>query len=119
MNKPKIRWIRILVGGLLAEASVFVVVIPVNWVGGQHALLYAVPPTCLATCFLFAVWVGRALDSRFVFHGALVGVVAVLLYVAMTLARPEPVAYLVANGLKILGGAGGGLVAGMRRPATQ
>jgi hypothetical protein len=35
--------------------------------------------------------------------------------VALMLARPEPFAYLVAHGLKILGGVGGGLVAGRRR----
>jgi hypothetical protein len=118
MDTPKIRWIRILIGGLLAEASVFAVVIPINLAAGQHALLYAVPPACLIACFLFGMWVGRGLESRLVLHGALVGVVAVLLYVAMTLARPEPVAYLVANGLKIVGGAGGGLASGVRR-ATQ
>jgi hypothetical protein len=69
----------------------------------------------LVTCFLFALWVGRRLTSRFILHGVLVGVVATLLYVALTLARPEPFAYLVAHGLKILGGVGGGFVAGRRR----
>jgi hypothetical protein len=51
----------------------------------------------------------------FILHGALVGVVATLLYVAPTLARPEPFAYLVAHGLKILKGAGGSFVSGRRR----
>jgi len=31
---------------------------------GQHALLYAAPPASLVTCFLFALWVGRRVDSR-------------------------------------------------------
>jgi hypothetical protein len=38
-------------------------------------------------------------------HGALVGVVATLLYVALTLAWPGPFSYLAAHGLKILEGA--------------
>ena len=44
--------------------------------------------------------------------------VATLLYVGLTLGSPEPFAYLVAHGLKILGGVGGGAFAGSRRAAT-
>src|SRR5215471_18143404 len=114
----RIHWTRVLIGGFLAEASVFALVIPVYMIAGQHALLYAAPLASLVMCFLFAVWVGRGLESRFVLHGILVGVVATLLYLGLTLARPEPFAYLVAHGLKILGGAGGGFVAGRRRAAA-
>lgn len=92
-----IHWLRVLIGGFLAEASVFAVVIPVLVISGQHALLYAAPPASLVMCFLFALWVGRRIESRFVLHGMLVGVVATLLYVGLTLARPEPFAYLVAH----------------------
>jgi hypothetical protein len=117
-TSTRIHWIRVLIGGFLAEASVFALVIPVFMISGQHALLYAAPSASLVMCFLFALWVGRRLESRFVLHGMLVGVVATLLYVGLTRARPEPFAYLVAHVLKILGGAGGGLVAGRRRAAT-
>lgn len=110
----RIRWLRVLIGGLLVEASLFAVVIPVLKISGQHALLYVVPVASLVTSFVFALWVGRRIESKFVWHGALVGVVATLLYVGMTLARPEPFAYLVAHGLKILGGAAGGLAAQRR-----
>jgi len=48
-------------------------------------------------------------------HGLLVGVVAMVIYVALTLARPEPVAYLIAHGLKLLGGMAGGWFAGQRK----
>jgi hypothetical protein len=117
-TSTRIHWIRVLIGGFLAEASVFALVIPVFMISGQHALLYAAPSASLVMCFLFALWVGRRLESRFVLHGMLVGVVATLLYVGLTRARPEPFAYLVAHVLKILGGAGGGLAAGRRRAAT-
>ena len=118
-TSARIHWIRALIGGFLAEACLIAVVIPVFKIFGQHALLYVVPPAALVTCFLFALWVGRGLTSRFILHGVLVGVVATLLYVALTLARPEPFAYLVAHGLKILGGVGGGFVAGRgRAPAA-
>ena len=41
-------------------------------------------------------------------HGTLVGVVAALIYVALTRAQPEPFAYIVAHVLKLAGGACGG-----------
>ena len=44
---------------------------------------------------------------------------ATLLYVGLTVGRPEPLAYLVAHVLKILDGAAGGLVAGRRRKAMS
>jgi hypothetical protein len=117
-TSTRIHWMRVLIAGFLAEVSVFALVIPVFKISGQHALIYAAPSASLVMCFLFALWVGRQLESRFVLHGILVGVVATLLYVGLTRGRPEPFAYLVAHGLKILGGAGGGLVAGRRRAAT-
>jgi putative membrane protein (TIGR04086 family) len=115
----RIHWVRVLIGGFLAEVSVIAVVIPVALAYGQHLLPYVAPPASLVMCFLFALWVGRRIDSRFVLHGTLVGVVATLLYVGLTLARPEPFAYVVAHVLKILGGAAGGFVAERRPQATN
>jgi len=58
--------------------------------------------------------VGRGIRSRFTLHGVLVGLVAALIYVGLTRAQPEPLAYVVAHGLKLLGGACGGFVAARR-----
>jgi putative membrane protein (TIGR04086 family) len=110
----RIHWARVAVGGFLAEVAVFVALVPVFLLFGQRALPYAAPVASLVMMFLFAVWVGRRIESRFVLHGVLVGIVATLLYVALTLAQPEPFMYLVAHGLKIVGGAAGGFVAGRR-----
>jgi putative membrane protein (TIGR04086 family) len=111
--------VRILIGGFLAEGSVIAVVIPSFLLHGQRAVTYAALSGSLLMCFLFALWVGRRVDLRLVLHGILVGVVATLLYVALTRGRPEPPAYLVAHVLKILGGAAGGFVAERRRKATS
>jgi hypothetical protein len=115
----RIRWWRVLIGGFLAEVSVIAFVIPVALAYGQHALLYVAPPVSLVMCFLFALWVGRGVDSNFVWHGMLVGVVATLLYVGLTLARPEPIPYLVAHVLKILGGGAGGFLSSRRPRVTS
>ena len=118
-NVTKIHWVRVLIGGVLAEVSVIAVVINVFFLFGQRALPYAAVPASPVMCFLFALWVGRRVNSRLVLHGALVGVVATLFYVGLTLGRPEPPAYLVAHVLKILGGAAGGFVVERRRKAMN
>jgi hypothetical protein len=109
-----VHWVRILIGGFLAEALLILIVIPINMKFGQTPLLWIAPVGSLVTCFLFAWWVGRGISSRYVLHGVLVGVVAMLIYLALTRLQPEPFAYVIAHGLKLLGGAGGGLVAGRR-----
>ncbi len=111
----RVHWIRILVGGFLAEALLILIVIPINMKFGQTPLLYVAPIGSLMTCFLFAWWVGRGIESRFVLHGVLVGVVAMLIYLGLTRLQPEPFAYVIAHGLKLLGGAGGGWLAERRR----
>jgi putative membrane protein (TIGR04086 family) len=111
-SRERIHWVRILVGGFLAEALLIVLVIPIAIKWGQHPLLYVAPVGSLLTCFVFGLWVGRGVQSRFLVHGLLVGVVAAVIYVALTLARPEPMAYVIAHGLKLLGGTAGGWFAG-------
>lgn len=106
-----IQWVRILIGGLLAEVAVIAVVVPISLAVGQRSLLYTAPVASLVACFLLAAWVGRGVSSRFVLQGALVGVVATLVYLGLTRAQPEPSAYVLAHVLKILGGAAGGFVA--------
>src|ERR1039458_969082 len=108
----RLHWVRILIGGFLAEALLILIVIPINVKFGQHPLLYVAPVGSLLTCLALAWWVGRGIEARFVVHGLLVGVVAMLIYIALTRAQPEPFAYVLAHGLKLLGGVCGGLLAG-------
>ena len=113
-----IRWGWILLGGFLAELAVFVLVIPLSLLAGQESLVYSAPPASFVATFAFGFWIARKAPSRsYVLHGALVGVVAMVLYIGMTLGRPEPIAYIVAHVLKVLGGIAGGFAAS--RAATR
>ena len=103
----RIHWVRVLIGGLLVEASIFAVVIPVLKISGQRALLYVVPVTSFVMSLVFGIWVGRRVESRFVLHGMLVGIVATLLYVGMTQAHSEPFAYLPRPWIETDGRCGG------------
>ena len=120
MDTPAgINWLRILLAGFLVEVSVIAIVLPIAFLFGKNTLPYSAPAASLLACFVFAAWVGRRLTSRFVLHGILVGLVATLIYVALTRGAPEPPAYLFAHALKLLGGAAGGLVAARRQKLTQ
>ena len=111
MSSTTIHWGRILLGGLLAEVALIIAIVPLSLRFGDTFLHYTAPPGSFVTCFLGALWVCRRTESRFILQGTLVGVVAALIYVALTRAQPEPFVYLVAHGLKLAGGACGGFVA--------
>jgi hypothetical protein len=115
----KIHWVRVLIAGVLAEVAVFLVVFPTLHFFGQQAFLVSILIASAMMPFLFALWVGRHIDSRFVLHGAFVGLVAALFYVALTRGQPEPQLYLIAHGLKVIGGAAGGFVAAQRKATAQ
>jgi len=115
MTNTTIQWARILLGGLLAEAALIVAIVPLGLRLGDNFLHYTAPPGSFVMCFLGALWVCRRIESRFILHGTLVGVVAALTYVALTRGQPEPLAYIVAHALKLVGGACGGLVAQRRQ----
>jgi len=116
MKRKQLRVGRILLGGFLAELTVFAVVFPVLYLLGQRAFLASILIASALMPFIFAVWVCRGLESRFVLHGALVGLVAALIYLIIAWGQPQPLLYKVAHALKIVGGAAGGVVASRRRP---
>src|SRR6266852_6616116 len=118
MNRARMHWGRILLGGLLAEVALIVAIVPLGLRLGDNFLHYTAPPGSFVMCFLGALWVGRRIESRFILHGTLVGVAAALIYVALTRAQPEPFAYIVAHARKLVGGARGGFVAQRRRSTS-
>lgn len=108
-----------MIGGFAAEIALIVGIVPAGLRLGETFLHYTAGPGSFLTCFLAALWVGRRVQSRFLLHGALVGVVAAVIYVALTHAQPEPLAYVIAHALKLLGGACGGFVAMRRQPGAE
>ena len=112
------RWGWILLGGFLAELAIFIIAIPLSFLLGQESLLYSAPAASFAAAFAFGLWVARRAGQRHVLHGTLVGVAAMLIYIGMSLGQPEPIAYVIAHVLKVLGGAAGGFFA-MRRTTAN
>ena len=109
-----LHWGRVMAGGIGAELAVFAIVFPVLHFFGQTAFLASILVSSAALPFLFALWVGRRVESHFVLHGLMVGVVAALMYVIVAWGQPEPLLYKVAHGLKLVGGLLGGVASAHR-----
>jgi len=69
MSNPRIHWIRILLGGLLAEVALILAIVPLGLRLGDNFLHYTAPPGSFIMCFLGALWVGRRIESRFIYMG--------------------------------------------------
>jgi len=119
-------WKRAIIGGILAELLLIVLLLPVLAVIGFDSLSDPnnVPPIVLGvviggsfiTTLLLMQWVAKRVSSRFVIHGAIVGLAAFAVYMIPVIAGggEQPPAYWLAHAMKLLGGMTGGVVAARR-----
>jgi len=117
----RIRWGRVVFAAVAAEVLVILALLAVSAVfkvAGEVAGYYVAPPASAIATFLMVLWVARKLESRFVLHGILVGLVGVALTAGFIFtAKPEDrLMYIVSFVLRIVGGYVGGLVA--QKPAA-
>ncbi len=110
-----VRWGRIVLAAFLMELVLIAIAVPLNLSGAARVNLYVIPPAALIATFAVTVWLGRPIQSKFILHGVLIGVIGTLMYVGLTRGKPEPWQYLVANGLKVVGGVAGGMFLARRR----
>jgi hypothetical protein len=126
----QVHWGRIVVAGFLSEVAVFAIFFllliaatlagvpdvakPMSTLDYIDAIM-----SSFLMVFLFSLWVGKRIESLFVLHGTLVGVVGILLFTIMwvgtTGSLSQPRVYVLAHFLKILGGITGGLLVERRR----
>ena len=112
-----IQWGRVLLGAFLMEVVLIAIALPLFFGGMGRVLVYVIPPAALIATFAITVWLGRRFSSKFVLHGVLIGIVGTLIYIGLTRAQPEPWQYWIAHGLKVVGGAAGGMVLARRQSA--
>jgi hypothetical protein len=92
----------------------------VQWFGSGTASSVVVIGGCFVFMLVGALWVGRKIEARFILHGFLVGVVAVVYYFIRSLpdviSGEYPMNYWEAavggHTPKLLGGIVGGYIAG-------
>jgi len=107
-----IRWGLVIAGALLAEVGIAALVFPVRFLVSEEAFVSSVAPACLAMTIAFGFWAGARARVKPVIHGALVGVVAALVYIVLTIGQTLPPEFVISHFVKVAGGlAGGGLAA--------
>ena len=124
-------WKRAVLGGILAELLLVVLLLPVVAVIGFESLSDPrnAPPSILVvviggsfvTTLLLMQWVAKRVSSRFVIHGAIVGLAAFTFYMIPVVASggEQPPMYWLAHAMKLLGGMSGGVVAARRSVSRQ
>ena len=134
----RIRWGRIVIGAVLLEAVLIVAAIPLlgfvanplapgaqNASGDYTIFFVSVAVACFVVGALAGWWVARPLSSQFMLHGALTGIVATAIYLAICSIPPTtipavvaaygPFWFFLANGLRIVGATLGANFHGRRR----
>jgi putative membrane protein (TIGR04086 family) len=118
----RINWKRIVVAAICSELLLLVIRFPfLRYDGpGDYALNLL---THFLPLFLGGLWIARKIESRFVLHGVLVGIIGNLLLVIMiplfmfmsAPTKQRVISLLISIPTKILGGAIGAYVGGRRR----
>jgi hypothetical protein len=109
--------LRIVLGAVLIEVALLVVAVPLNMSAqGRSALLAIVVPLCAIAAYLGGWWVARRADGFLLLHGLLTGALAAVMYGGLTWKVTLPTVYVVANYLKLVAGAAGGVTAQLLLP---
>ena len=74
----KIHWLRVVLGALLLEAVLFAVLVPIGFVSATLFLI-AVPIGVFVFGYLVTKWLLKKVSTRFVLHGALIGMAATVI----------------------------------------
>jgi len=116
----RIRWGRVVLAAVAAEAAVTLLIVGFNAIRpefGEWAGYHVAPPASAVATFLMVLWAARKLEAGFVLHGILVGLTGVVLTGGFIFAaKPEDrLMYGVSFVLRIIGGYLGGVVAQRRR----
>mgnify|MGYP001552660548 CR=1 FL=1 len=127
-----IRWLRIILAGVIAEiVPIVILVIVVATMGpgepeadqefAKRFGMYIGPIAGAVAAFVFAIWVARPLSDKLVLHGFLLGAFIALLDAALLVAGSSEFQWIIVfSGLgRIVAGTLGGFVAtraGLRMP---
>ena len=114
----RIHWGRIIAGAIMGEAILIGLAIPMGVYLSERAFVLTVQPAVFAVGFISAYWVARKVKGRHALHGALVAIVATLIYMALianqfsrVVALYGPVLLILGNVLRLLGCVFGALAA--------
>jgi len=124
MNSERLRWWRIVAGAFLLELLLIVALVPPLLIFGPEKVIPFAYPAVFMLGFVVAWWLLRRVAHRTILHGALLGIIATMIYLVLCFTNPDGikavinmyglVGFIVGNSLRVVGCAAGGYAAGTR-----
>ena len=113
-NSAKLRWGWIVGGAVILEVGLIILFIPMLRFMDISRLAPFAGIGTFGLGFLVSWWVVRKVPGRRLLHGALIGILATIIYVGLCMTNPDggiasvvamygPVLFVVGNGLRIVG----------------
>ena len=113
-NSAKLRWGWIVGGAVILEVGLIILFIPMLRFMDISRLAPFAGIGTFGLGFLVSWWIVRKVPGRRLLHGALIGILATIIYVGLCMTNPDggiaavitiygPVLFVVGNGLRIVG----------------
>ena len=113
-NSARLRWGWIVAGAVILEVGLIILFVPMLRFMDISRLAPFAGIGTFGLGFLVSWWVVRKVPGRRLLHGALIGVLATIIYVGLCMTNPDggiasvvamygPVLFVVGNGLRIVG----------------
>lgn len=125
-KSERLRWGRIIAGAFLLELLLVIALVPPLQILGPEKVIPFAYPAVFTLGFVVAWWLLRKVPHRTVIHGALIGIVATIIYVLLCFTNPDGikaiidmyglVGFILGNGLRVLGCTAGGYALRTRVP---
>jgi len=112
-DSTKLRWGWIVAGAVILEVALILLFVPMLMFTDISKIAPFAGIGAFGLGFLVSWWVVGKVHGRRVLHGALIGILATIIYVGLCMANPDgiasvvamygPVLFVVGNGLRIVG----------------
>ena len=117
-NPAKLRWGWIIAGAVILEVALIIMFVPMLMYSDISKIAPYAGIGTFGLGFLVSWWIVGKVPGRHVLHGALIGIVATIIYLGLCMANPNgiasvvamygPVLFVVGNGVRIVGTIAGG-----------
>ena len=116
-NPAKLRWGWIIAGAVLLEVALIILFVPMLMYTDVSTIAPYAGIGTFVLGFLISGWIVRKVPGRRLLHGALIGILATIIYVGLCMTNPGgiesvvrmygTVLFVVGNGLRIVGSTAG------------
>jgi hypothetical protein len=128
-DPAKLRWGWIIAGAVILEVALIILFVPMLMYTDVSTIAPYAGIGTLGLGFLVGWWIVRKVPGRRLLHGALIGILATIIYVGLCMANPGGIAsvvrmygtvlFVVGNGLRVVGSIAGAWFYGSDRKTAR